>query len=298
MLVNLKMLRTLTAVVKRGSFNAAADAVGCSPSAVSLQVKQLERFFGKPLFDRSTRQVVPTPFALDLCAEAGGFLARVDALRDRLQIAVTGRIRIGVITSMQSELMPLALHGLQNRHPGLDVVVAPLNDTGELLVELKAGRIDAALLVRPPTGGSSRLIWRDLYHQPFVMLVPAVWPRMSLRKVVETRPWIAYDTRLPAGSQGMRIVRDLKPDARGVIELRSMDAIVSMVSLGMGFSVMPRPRRSLLDSHAVREMPLNERTVGRQISMVWRQADDGNRNVAAVTDAFVEAADMPCRQSG
>lgn len=42
-------------ILDKGSFTAAAGVIGCTPSAVSLQVKQLETYFGKPLFDRSSR---------------------------------------------------------------------------------------------------------------------------------------------------------------------------------------------------------------------------------------------------
>jgi DNA-binding transcriptional LysR family regulator len=60
--MNIGMFATLVAIVERGTLAAAAKQVGCTPSAVSLQVKQLEAYFRQPLFDRSTRAVKPTPF--------------------------------------------------------------------------------------------------------------------------------------------------------------------------------------------------------------------------------------------
>ena len=60
--MNIGMFATLVAIVDRGTLAAAARQVGCTPSAVSLQVKQLESYFGQPLFDRSSRAVKPTPF--------------------------------------------------------------------------------------------------------------------------------------------------------------------------------------------------------------------------------------------
>ena len=49
--MKLSVLSTLVSIVDRGSLAAAASQVGCSPSAISLQVKQLEAWFGRPLFD-------------------------------------------------------------------------------------------------------------------------------------------------------------------------------------------------------------------------------------------------------
>lgn len=287
--MNLAMFNTLRAVIDSGSFSAAAEIVGCSPSAVSLQVKQMELFFGQPLFDRSTRAVAPTPLAIELGGAVIDFLDRIDTLRARPSMTVAGRLRIGVITSMQTDVMPHALHRLRRLYPALDVRVAPLNDTDELLIELKAGRLDAALLVRPEAGGTSRLIWQDLYRQPFVLLAPPGSSRAAPQKLFEENDWIAYDTSLPAGRQAAKFVREMVPGAKCGAELRSMDAIVAMVSLGMGITVVPRPRRPLLAAYTVREVDLGKRAPSRRISLVWRKADEGSRNITAVSEAFSEA---------
>ena len=86
--MNVAMLSTLVAIVDRGSFAAAAQEVGCTPSAVSLQMKQLEAWFGQPLFDRSARTVKPMPFALEAAAVARDFSARLEALRAPLTRSV------------------------------------------------------------------------------------------------------------------------------------------------------------------------------------------------------------------
>src|SRR5687767_11518803 len=142
--MNIAMLSTLKTILEQGSFTAAAEIVGCSPSAVSLQVKQMEQYFGQPLFNRSTRTVTPTPFAREVVAAVGEFSARLQALRARPALKVQGRIRLGVITSMQTDVLPQVLARLKLEHPLLDVVVPPLNDTDELLTELKAARVEMA----------------------------------------------------------------------------------------------------------------------------------------------------------
>jgi DNA-binding transcriptional LysR family regulator len=286
--MNLAMFNTMRAIMESRSFSAAAEAVGCSPSAVSLQVKQLELFFGQALFDRSTRVITPTPLAVELGGAVADFLDRIEKLRQRPKFVVAGRLRIGVITSMQSDVMPRALHRLHGLHPALDIHVAPLNDTEELLAEVKAGRIDAALLVRPTAGGSSRLCWQDLHRQAFVLLAPPDATPETARKLIEQHAWIAYDLSLPAGRQAARFVRKLVPGAKCASELRSMDAIVSMVSLGMGITVVPRPRQPLLTAYAVRQVDLGKKAPSRLISLVWRKTDEGNRNIAALAEAFAE----------
>ncbi|WP_426389837.1 LysR family transcriptional regulator [Variovorax sp. R-27] len=287
--MNLTMLVTLRTILEQGSFTAAAGVVGCSPSAVSLQVKQLEQYFGKPLFDRSTRVVAPTAFAHEVVSAVGDFSHRLQMLRSRPVVEVAGRIRVGVITSMQSDVLPQALHELRRKHPSLDVVVPPLNDSDEMISELKAARLDVALLVRPEAGGSRRLVWRELHRQPYVLLAPPNASGKTVRQLLEAYDWIGYDLSLSGGRVAARYVRSLKPDARCVMELRSMDAIVAMVAQGLGVSVVPQPRRPLVDAYAVREVDLGSRAPFRKLSLVWRNSDEGSRNVEAVAEAFATA---------
>src|SRR5262245_46115209 len=115
--MNVAMLKTLTAIVDRGSFAAAAQEVGCTPSAVSLQVKQLEVWFGQLLFDRSARTVTATPFALEAAAVAREVSARLEALRQRPATTVAGRVRLGAIATVQTGLLPAALRTVRDRHP-------------------------------------------------------------------------------------------------------------------------------------------------------------------------------------
>lgn len=284
--MNIAMLSTLKTILEQGSFTAAAEIVGCSPSAVSLQVKQMEQYFGQPLFNRSTRTVTPTPFAREVVAAVGEFSARLQALRARPALKVQGRIRLGVITSMQTDVLPQVLARLRQEHPSLDVVVPPLNDTDELLTELKAARVELALVVRPESGGSRRLSWKDLHAQPYVMLAPAHASERTPRQLLESYGWISYDSSIAGGRVATRLVRTLAPDVRHALELRSTDAIVAMVAEGLGVSVVPQPRSALLRAYPVREVGLGARAPSRRIALAWRSSDDDSRNVQAVAAAF------------
>lgn len=286
--MNIAMLSTLVAIVDRGSFAAAAAEVGCTPSAVSLQVKQLEVWFGRPLFDRSARTVKPMPLALEVAAVARDFSGRLEALRTRPARSVSGRVRLGAIATVQTGALPPALRALRDRHPGLEIEIL-LDDSDALLTALKGGRIDTAVLVRPQPGGSSRLAWQNLARQPFVMLVPPGVPGTSPHEVLQRLGLIRYDTRLTGGRIAAQYARQAFPQARTVMDVRSIDAIVAMVSAGLGVSIVPQPRKALLEAHGVRELALKNGP-GRQIALVRRRADLGNRNIDAVHRALAEQA--------
>jgi DNA-binding transcriptional LysR family regulator len=286
--MNTGFFATLVAVVDRGTLAAAAQQVGCTPSAVSLQVKQLEVYFGQPLFDRSARAVKPTPFGEQVASVARELVQRLDGLRAKPTTSVTGRLRLGAIATVQADVLPQALRILRDRHPALHVVTT-LNDSDELLTELKGGRIDAAVLVRPSSGGSSRLTWHDLTRQPFVMLAPANAPDEKPGDLLQRIGWIRYDPVLTGGRIAARLVYRLAPRVRATMDFRSIDAIVAMVAAGLGVTVVPRPRQQLMSAYAVRELRLGRNAPTRQIALVCRGLDRGDRRTAAVRAALSEA---------
>lgn len=283
--MNLAILATLAAIVDRGSFAAAAEAVGRTPSAVSLQVKQLESWFGRPLFDRSTRTVRPTPLGREAATLAREVVARLDALRPRATFDVAGRVRLGAIATMQADVVPDALKRLRDRHPALEVELA-LADSEELVAGVKSGRLDGAVVVRPASGGSRRLAWRNLRRQPYVLLAGPGMPGRSVQELLLRHDVIRYDPALTGGRVAARYLREAFPRAKVTMDVRSIDAIVAMVAAGLGVSIVPQPRETLLRAHRVRAVPLGRRAgLARQIAFVARAADD-SRNVAAVAEAL------------
>jgi DNA-binding transcriptional LysR family regulator len=286
--VKLEALNTLSAVLRHGSFAAASEFVHLTPSAVSLQVKQLEAYFGQPLFDRSARQVRPTSFAQELAVTIRRALGDIEALRRPAQGRLGGRIRLGSIESVQMGVLPAAFAALRTIAPALELQFVR-GSTASLLDDLKAGRIDAAAVVRPPSGGSSRLHWTALRSEPFVMLVPADARGVKPQDFLKTYEWIRLERSLAAGRLAARYVEQLAPGARRSIELPGIEGIVAMVGAGLGVSVVPQPRRELLRAYDVREVPLGDKRLSREIALACRGADAEDRRQHALRDAFQRA---------
>jgi len=283
--MKLSFLATLEAVLKRGSFVSAAHDVGLTASAVSLQIKHLEEFFGQPLFDRSSRTAQPTAFAREVVATAQAAIGSIERLRIKRADVVAGRVTLGTIRSVQTTTLPHALSQVKARYPELEVRLAQ-NDSHVLLQQLNAGAIDAAVLVRPASGGSSRLAWNDLASEPFVLLAPPASTGSSPAQLLQAYDWIRFDTSLTGGRIARSFVHKVAPRAHGTIELGSIDAIAAMVSVGLGVSIVPRPRHPLGEVYPVREISLGRHAPRRVIAFVRRAADRDNRRVQAVRQAF------------
>ncbi|HUQ56984.1 LysR family transcriptional regulator [Lentzea sp.] len=141
-------LRVVVEVARRGSFTAAADALGYTQSAVSRQVNAMETAVGSPLFERRARGVRPTPACEALLGHARQVVAHLEAaeleiagLRDR----IAGRLAVGAYPTAAASFVPRAIARVKAAHPALAV---RLGEAGSpvLLRRLRAGRIEVAVI--------------------------------------------------------------------------------------------------------------------------------------------------------
>lgn len=279
---------TLDAILRTGSFAGAADDMGLTASAVSLQVKRLEEYLGQPLFDRSGRTSRPTPLARELAENVRTALEAVEAARTRQTIALTGRVVLGTIRSLQPTMIPLVLTEISRRHPDLGVRVIQ-GDSVELLDQLKAGRLDGVALIRPTSGGSSRLYWQDLVRQPFVFVAPPGSKESSVNALIRRYDWLQFDTSLTSGRVAASHMHKLAPGLRPKFELESIEAVMAMVSAGLGVSIIPQVRLATSTAYPVREISLGKNAPVRQIAFACRGGDADNRRVLALRDAFLSS---------
>jgi DNA-binding transcriptional LysR family regulator len=264
-------------------------------------MKQLEDYLGQLLFDRSARIARPTPFARAAATPLAQSLALLEGLRRPRALSAVGVLRLGVIASVEKSLLPRTLRLLQTAHPALAVQTS-LDVSGALVEAVKAGRIDAAVAVRPQSGGSSRLHWHDLVRESFVLLAPpaALGDAVDLTptQLFERHPWIRYDTKLTGGRIAAAYVRRICPGPKPGFEITSTDAIIAMVEEGLGVSVVPRPRAAILASHAVRLVELGPHAPSRRIALVARGVDVEDRRVLAVAEALAHAVAAADAASG
>jgi DNA-binding transcriptional LysR family regulator len=120
-----RQLAAFCAVVERKSFSQAAERLGVTQPAVSLQIRSLEQRLGRQLLDRSGRRVEPTEAGLRLYASAQRLLALEENLLEELAAedegALTGTLELGASTGPGGTVVPLLLCEFQQEHPDLRV---------------------------------------------------------------------------------------------------------------------------------------------------------------------------------
>jgi DNA-binding transcriptional LysR family regulator len=286
---------TLDAVLRGGTLAAAAAEMDLTPSAVSMKMKQLEVYMGQPLFDRSGLQVRPTRLAHDVSTAMRDALQQIESLRKRPGVSIEGVVRLGMIESMQPVLLPGVLRSLRDRYPLLQVRPTRGRSTG-LATAVKAGELDAALVAQPERGASSRLRWQPMLRRELVVIAPPGAQESSVAALFRQYEWIRYDRDTVTGALAAGYVATHFKDKRSNFEFDTVAAIVSMVSAGLGISLVQLADPKLCRIYPVRIVRLGRGAPALQMSLVTRKADDDDRALGVLRDAMTSVSIEAQRQ--
>ena len=295
--MKIEMFDTLDAVLRGGSLAAAANEMNLTASAVSMQMKQIEAWFGQPLFDRSGHSIRPTPLAHEVSAAMRPGLEHLQSLRRRSADVVEGIIRLGIIESMLPTLLPGALTELRTRYPRLELRPTSGRSTG-LTDAVKSGELDAAVVAEPPGGGSARLQWQPLLRSEMRLIVPPNATETSVAALFKEYEWIRYDRNTISGMLGARYVTSKVRTKHGALELDSIQAIIAMVSAGHGIALVHLVDADFCQLHPVHFVRLGSGAPAVQLSLVSRKADAESRPLRAVSEAVTSALAVTLRKQG
>jgi len=132
-------------------FATAADKCFVTQPTLSMQVQKLEDELGSKLFDRSKQPVIPTEIGEEIIQQARIILHEVKMMHQLItdkQGILKGELRIGIIPTLAPYLLPLFLQSFLAKYPDINIKVKEMT-TDIIIDNLKAGKIDAGLLVTP-----------------------------------------------------------------------------------------------------------------------------------------------------
>ncbi|MET0624829.1 MAG: LysR family transcriptional regulator [Pyrinomonadaceae bacterium] len=242
--MEIRQLKAFLAIAEARTFTAAAQRIHYTQAALSMQIKQLEKEVGVPLFTRMPRRVVLTEAGEHLHERAQRILREHDAaLAELAELAGAkhGRLRVGSASGMVSaDALPLILKKLRKSHPNAEVSVSS-GTSEEQVKKILAGDIDAAFISLPVQAKNveTELLSRD-------QLVAIASPRhaMAGQKVVSA--FALAGEKLILGERGgntRRLIDEffaeagLKPTV--AMELSRQAAIRNMVAADMGVGIVP-----------------------------------------------------------
>jgi len=163
--LDIDVLRTLAVAMDLGGFRKAAERLGRSQSAVSLQMRRLEERVGRPLFRREGRGLVLTD-AGDLVL---GYARQILELNDQAiaaarGIGIGGSVRFGVPQDFGDSWLPSVLARFSRTHPSV-LIEARVDRASKLVERIAEGGLDLALMWGNPSVANTVMVQR----------LPMVW---------------------------------------------------------------------------------------------------------------------------
>jgi DNA-binding transcriptional LysR family regulator len=227
-----RQLAAFCAVVDRRSFSQAAQQLGVTQPAVSLQIRSLEQRLGQRLLDRSGRRVEPTEAGLRLYRSAQRMLALEQQLLEEVSGngdgELRGRLEIGCSTGPGATVLPLLLCEFQEANPAVAISLS-VNDTQHVIDAVARRELELGVV-----GAATK--HRGVSFEPFFQdeVVLAVPPKHRFAgKTVDLDDLRAETLILMQEGAG---VRQMVEDELGAAGLKFRDLEVSL-ELGLQESV-------------------------------------------------------------
>jgi DNA-binding transcriptional LysR family regulator len=272
--VSLRQLRAFLAVAGHRHFRRAAEALHLTQPAVSRLIADLEAELDVRLFDRSTREVVPT--------EAGRYLEQaVSRVLDELDGVLTharaqadplrGRVRVAAVPTLSAGLLPTCIGRCAVEHPSLEILLRDQTQA-QVLDAVRGGEVDFGLTVEPATveefdaetilRDPFRLVCRD--DHPFAAKPVVPW------KALAREPLILLDH-----ASGSRRLIDAAFATRDIpmhvaLEVGHPHTAFRMVEAGLGITITPALSLDALRP-GLSERPLSP-LVDREVTLLRRRA--------------------------
>jgi DNA-binding transcriptional LysR family regulator len=238
-------MRVVHEVAARGSFTAAARALGYTQSAVSRQVNLTEQAAGTELFERLPRGVRPTAHGALLLRRIASILERIDSAMlevEGLGATLTARLTLGAFPTALAALVPRALARVRTEHPAIRVKIHEGGTIAQLR-RVRAGRTELAVIA---AGGGLEYdlddLQVDLLMHGAPRLIVSAKHRFAERgwvNVTELRDeaWIVGEAERSGPQFGPWPTLD--HEVTIAHSIRDWTARLGLVAAGLGVAVIP-----------------------------------------------------------
>jgi DNA-binding transcriptional LysR family regulator len=240
-----RLLKTFKAVAEAGSFTNAASRIHLTQAAVSVHIKQLEEEIGTPLFLRVNKKLFLTDAGRLLLAHTANILRAYDAAQTDLAAitqASRARLHLGVSsTAFTLSPLPEILSEINRRHTLLDLSV--VGGTSEWIIEqILANRMDAGVVSLPVEASD---ITTEMLKSDKLVAVMSPRHKLANARFITAEQLAGEPLILGEKGGNTRRLIDLFFEKSGlspviVMELQRTEAIIKMVELDFGVTILPQ----------------------------------------------------------
>lgn len=284
-----RFLHTFLIVAETGSMAEAARRLNVTPSAVTQRMRALEADMGQPLLQRTGQHMETTLAGAAILEQARQMvLLAEDMKRATTYGEEAGQLRIGIIQTALTGLLPDVLVRLRQKRPRIELYLVP-GASGTLYNQFADRLIDLAIIVKPHFTLPKTYEWQTLRHEPLLLITAVGRGRGDPQYVLQNEPFIRYDRNHWGGRAVDQYLRQQRIRPKEQYELDSLEAIVVMVSKGLGVSIIPDwpepwPMGVDVDRYSL------EGARHREVGLLWSRA---SRHLSLIRALLSETKRVP-----
>lgn len=254
--MELREIETFLAIAEHGTFSKAAEKLGYSQSAVTVQIKHLEQELGARLFDRVPRGAVLTEQGRAFAFHANEVMGAMRAAKSSVASAplcpqdITGTLRIGSAESVATALLPEILVRFHERCPRVQVIVTTAQ-RDRMVEGLRSNTIDLLLTMERHVHLPG-LVTRALRREPVVFIAspellakasPALAkpdaPAFSATDLCSL-PFVLTERGESYRLELDRALSELDLSIEPLVEAGNTETLVHLAERGVGATFVPR----------------------------------------------------------
>src|ERR1700690_12179 len=243
--MELQQLRYFCAIADTGSFSRAAQQTHVSQPSLSQQIRKLEDELGARLFDRLGRSVRLTELGHALLPGARAVLRDLGAARREVvehKATVAGSVNVGVIPTIAPYLLPPLLASFSRKFPQLRVTIME-EITPLLLDRLRAGSLDLAIVALPLQVRGHEFDSFPIEEEKLYAVLPKQHPLRKRNFIslgdLENDAFLLLRDGHCFRETAVAACKRARLNPRIIFESGQFSSILSMVSAGLGVSIVP-----------------------------------------------------------
>lgn len=242
--MKINQIRDIVAIAEFGSLGAAARHLHLAQPALSRSVRELERQFGTPFFERHARGMVPTPIGAIFIERARSILRDIQRTGDEISQMLGethGEVVIGLSFVAHIQLLPKALEPFRKRYPNVRLQIIDANYPS-LEGRLKEGSVDFYVGPTPGMKTPPELHLEKLYDNTLIILGRKNHPLSKARSISDLADaeWTTTETAFPLGREIENLFTQHKlPKPRLALRSQSIFTLMVLVSNTDLIALMP-----------------------------------------------------------
>lgn len=231
------------------NFSRAANRLNMSQPPLSRQIQQLEQQLDAALFERTSRRVILTPAGNALVPEARRLVAQADvaalAVRRAARVA-SGSMTIAFAGAMTYDILPRLVARARAELPEITLELVQMEST-EQHEAIRAGIVDMGLSrPLPPTPLIENM---HVAREPMMLAIPQLHPLAKRRRppidLIDGEDFISFSAAARYLHDKLNALFDAQGVQPNVVQrLTHSQAILSLVSVGIGMAIVPQEARN------------------------------------------------------